>query len=60
MEELSTDEKTVVMETKALEAMAQIEGKKYTNSYKGTGALIYKVALVVGGRTDVLVVIKKN
>jgi hypothetical protein len=40
--------------------MKQIEKRKYTNSYKGVGALIYKVALVVGGRTDVHVVIEKE
>jgi hypothetical protein len=59
-EELSAEEKTVALATKALEAMKQIEKRKYTNSYKGVGALIYKVALVVGGRTDVHVVIEKK
>jgi hypothetical protein len=48
------------MEESAKEAMLQIEKKNYTKPFRGTGAAIYKVALAVGGRTEVLSVFKKE
>jgi hypothetical protein len=48
------------MRARAKVAMKQIEGKKYTKGLKNAGNVIYKVALVVGGRTDVLVEFKKD
>jgi hypothetical protein len=48
------------MKKKAREAMKQITVKKYTQKYLGTGHDVYKVALVVGGRTEVLVEFQKE
>jgi aspartyl aminopeptidase len=48
------------MEKKAGEAMEQIDVKKYTAPYRYDGYDIYKVALVVGGRMEVLVKFEKD
>jgi hypothetical protein len=48
------------MLAKAKEAMKQIDDKNYTKAYLGKGHDIYKVALVVGGRTEVLVEFMKE
>jgi hypothetical protein len=48
------------MENKAAEAMRQIETRNYAQAYRGLGQPIYKVALVVGGRSRVLAVIKRD
>ncbi|MDR1656297.1 MAG: PD-(D/E)XK nuclease domain-containing protein, partial [Deltaproteobacteria bacterium] len=48
------------MLAKAKEAMKQIDDKNYTKAYWGEGHDIYKVALVVGGRTEVLVEFMKE
>jgi hypothetical protein len=48
------------MLAKAKEAMKQIDDKNYTKAYWGDGHDIYKVALVVGGRTEVLVEFMKE
>jgi hypothetical protein len=48
------------MEESSNTAMKQIEDTNYTKPFRGTGAAIYKVALVVGDRTEVLSVFKKE
>jgi hypothetical protein len=48
------------MLAKAREAIKQIDDKNYTKAYWGEGHDIYKVALVVGGRTEVLVEFMKE
>jgi hypothetical protein len=48
------------MRERAKEAMKQIEDKKYTLGDKKADKVIYKVALVVGGRTQVLVEFEKD
>jgi hypothetical protein len=48
------------MEKAAAIAMKQIDEKNYTKPFRGTGSLVYKVALVIGGRTEVLVVFEKD
>ncbi|MDR1658074.1 MAG: PD-(D/E)XK nuclease domain-containing protein, partial [Deltaproteobacteria bacterium] len=48
------------MKVKAKEAMKQIDDKNYTKAYWEEGHDIYKVALVVGGRTEVLVEFMKE
>jgi hypothetical protein len=48
------------MQNNAALAMKQIEENQYTKPFKGTESQIYKVALVVGGRTNVLAVFKKE
>jgi hypothetical protein len=46
---------TQKMKKKADEAMEQIDVKKYTLPSRGTGHDVYKVALVVGGWTEIFV-----
>jgi hypothetical protein len=48
------------MNKKAQEAMKQIEDTNYTKPYIGLGYDVYKVALVVGGRTEVLIKFQKE
>jgi hypothetical protein len=48
------------MENKAAEAIRQMETRNYTQIYRGPGQTIYKVALVVGGRSRVLAVFKRD
>ncbi|MDR1657085.1 MAG: PD-(D/E)XK nuclease domain-containing protein, partial [Deltaproteobacteria bacterium] len=48
------------MEKKADEATRQIETRNYAQPYRKPGQTIYKVALVVGGRTRVLAVFKRD
>ncbi|MDR1657457.1 MAG: PD-(D/E)XK nuclease domain-containing protein, partial [Deltaproteobacteria bacterium] len=48
------------MLAKAKEAIKQIDYKNYTKAYWGEGHDIYKVSLVVGGRTEVLVEFMKE
>ncbi|MDR0676035.1 MAG: ATP-binding protein [Elusimicrobiota bacterium] len=43
------------MNNLAMTALKQIDNQNYTKPYRGLGNKIYKVALVVGGRTEVLV-----
>jgi hypothetical protein len=57
--ELSSDEKAENMKTAAKEAIAQIEKKKYDLKFKGGGNKIYKVALVVCHRSEVLIVFEQ-
>jgi hypothetical protein len=47
------------MKKAAVSALAQIEEKKYYRKFRGEGTDIYKMALVVGGYFDVLVVFEK-
>jgi hypothetical protein len=47
------------MRKAAEKAMAQIEDRKYDLKFQGKGNKIYKVALVIGRRNDVLVEIRK-
>jgi hypothetical protein len=58
--ELSELQARKKMEENANIAMTQIEDTNYTKPFRGTGAAIYKVALVVGDRTEVLSVFKKE
>jgi hypothetical protein len=53
---LSTDESKLKMEKSAIEAMKQIVETNYTKPFRGVSYTIYKVALVLGGRTEVLAV----
>jgi hypothetical protein len=48
------------MLAKTKEAIKQIDEKNYAKAYWGEGHDIYKVALVVGGRTEVLVEFMKE
>jgi hypothetical protein len=48
------------MRKKALAALKQIDAKNYAKRYKGVGSELYKAALVIGGRTEVLIVFKKD
>jgi hypothetical protein len=48
------------MNTWAQKAIKQIEKKKYTKASQKPGRQIYKVGLVVGDRTEVLVIFKKE
>jgi hypothetical protein len=48
------------MEKKAAIAMKQIEETNYTKPYRTLVCDIYKAALVVGGRTEVLIQFKKE
>jgi hypothetical protein len=48
------------MNTAALDAIKQIEDQEYTKAYRKPGRQIYQVGLVVGDRTEVLVVFKKD
>jgi hypothetical protein len=54
------EESKLKMEKSAIEAMKQINETNYTKPFKGIGSPIYKVALVVGGRTEVLAVFEKE
>jgi hypothetical protein len=47
------------MKKAAVSALAQIEEKKYHRKFRGEGTDIYKMALVVGHNSDVLVVFEK-
>jgi hypothetical protein len=58
--ELSELQARKKMEESVNAAMGQIEKKNYTKPFRGTGAVIYKVALVVGDRTEVLSVFKEE
>jgi hypothetical protein len=58
-EEISPDTLQKRMEKAALEALDQIEKKKYTFKFQGQGNNIYKTALIIGDQTDVLVVFEK-
>jgi hypothetical protein len=44
----------------AAEAMGQIESRNYAKPYLGLGQAVYKVALVVGWRAEVLVVLEEE
>jgi hypothetical protein len=48
------------MEKTAAMAMKRLDETNYTKPFRGTGSLVYKVALVIGGRTEVLVVFEKE
>jgi hypothetical protein len=48
------------MRDKAEEAMKQIDARNYAKPYRGGDSAIYKTALVVGGRTAVLIVFEKD
>jgi hypothetical protein len=58
--DMSKEKASVEMEQKAEEAMKQIEEKNYTRPSGGIGSTIYKVPLVIGGRTEVLAVFEKE
>ena len=48
------------MSEMATKAMEQIDNTNYTKSYWGSGKLLYKVPLVIGGHSEVLIVFKKE
>ncbi|MDR1658487.1 MAG: hypothetical protein LBT47_13245 [Deltaproteobacteria bacterium] len=48
------------MSALAKEVIKQLDDKIYTRAYWGEGHDLYKVALVVGGRTEVLVEFMKE
>jgi hypothetical protein len=48
-----------ILEKKAKEALAQIEGKKYASKFLGLGHNVFKTALVVGERTEVKALIEE-
>ncbi|MDR1656941.1 MAG: PD-(D/E)XK nuclease domain-containing protein [Deltaproteobacteria bacterium] len=48
------------MKVKAKEAFKQIDSKNYVKKFWGDGHDLYKVAVVVGGRTEVLVEFMKE
>ncbi|MDR1546445.1 MAG: PD-(D/E)XK nuclease domain-containing protein, partial [Deltaproteobacteria bacterium] len=43
------------LESLAAKAMAQIEAKKYSKKFQGAGSRIWKTALVISERTDVMI-----
>ncbi|MDR3153028.1 MAG: PD-(D/E)XK nuclease domain-containing protein, partial [Deltaproteobacteria bacterium] len=57
--ELSQTQLEDRMEKAAAEALKQIEDKKYALKFQGGGNMIYKLALVIGRRSDVLAVFEK-
>jgi hypothetical protein len=58
--QLSEAESKVEMEKSASAAMKQIDELNYTKPFRGTVSLVYKVALVIGGRSEVLVLFEKE
>jgi hypothetical protein len=58
--DLLEEQKVKKMNELAIKAIKQIEDTNYTLPYRGTGGDIYKVALVVGGRSRVFVQFKKE
>jgi hypothetical protein len=46
-----------ILTKKANEALAQIEDKKYASKYLGLGHKVFKIALIIGDRTDVKAII---
>jgi hypothetical protein len=48
------------MEKTAAIAMKRLDETNYTKPFRGTGSLVYKVALVIGGRSEVLVLFEKE
>jgi hypothetical protein len=59
-DKLSDIEAKNEMEKAAATAIKQIDEMNYTRPFRGTGSLVYKVALVIGGRAEVLVVFEKE
>jgi hypothetical protein len=57
--EITADDRKA-MRKKALAALKQIDAKNYAKRFKGVGSELYKAALVIGGRTEVLIVFKKE
>jgi hypothetical protein len=57
--DLPDDRLKAKMGDRATEALAQIEEKKYARKFQGAANNVYKMALVIGGYTDVLAVFEK-
>ncbi|MDR1083442.1 MAG: ATP-binding protein [Deltaproteobacteria bacterium] len=56
---LSKEEIRIKKAEAAKEAMTQIEDKKYALKFQGQGNKIYKTALIIAGRNDVLVIFEE-